>query len=66
MRHDVFQVLRGKFESSLKQLEAGEDRLQICRDLCAQLIGSKHPQTSRIREKVQKLRYVQAFLFLFS
>ncbi|XP_056867453.1 spectrin beta chain, non-erythrocytic 5 isoform X2 [Takifugu flavidus] len=49
------QVLRGKFESSLKQLEVGEGRLQICRDLCAQLIGSKHPQTSRIREKVQKL-----------
>lgn len=66
MRYDVFQVLRGRFESSLKQLEVGEGRLQICRDLSAQLIGGNHPQASRIREKVQKLRCLQAFVFLIS
>lgn len=59
MRADVFQVLLGKFESSLKQLEVGEGRLQTCRDLCAQLIDSNHPQTSLIREKVQKLRCIR-------
>ncbi|XP_041668259.1 spectrin beta chain, non-erythrocytic 5 [Cheilinus undulatus] len=49
------QLLRGKFEGFLKQLEVGEDRLQNCSDLAAQLIRSKHPQSAAIRETQQQL-----------
>ncbi|XP_076605262.1 spectrin beta chain, non-erythrocytic 5 [Chaetodon auriga] len=49
------QLLRGKFEGFLKQLEVGEERLQSCSDLAAGLIGSKHPQSSEIRETLQEL-----------
>ncbi|CAJ1074861.1 spectrin beta chain%2C non-erythrocytic 5 [Xyrichtys novacula] len=49
------QLLRGKFEGFLKQLEVGEDRLQSCGDLAAQLIHNKHPQSSAVRESLQQL-----------
>ncbi|XP_069573815.1 spectrin beta chain, non-erythrocytic 5 [Brachyistius frenatus] len=49
------QLLRGKFEGFLKQLEVGEDRLQSCSDLAARLIRNKHPQRSAVREILQQL-----------
>ncbi|KAM9354795.1 spectrin beta chain, non-erythrocytic 5 [Pholidichthys leucotaenia] len=49
------QLLRGKFEGFLKQLEVGEERLQSCKDLAARLIRTKHPQTSTVRETLQEL-----------
>lgn len=52
----MVQLLRGKFEGFLKQLEVGEERLQSCNDLAARLIRNKHPQTSAIKETLQQLR----------
>ncbi|XP_030614955.1 spectrin beta chain, non-erythrocytic 5 [Archocentrus centrarchus] len=49
------QLLRGKFEGFLKQLEVGEERLQSCSDLAALLIRKKHPQSSAIKETLQQL-----------
>ncbi|XP_027134554.1 spectrin beta chain, non-erythrocytic 5 [Larimichthys crocea] len=49
------QLLRGKFEGFLKQLEVGEERLQSCNDLAARLIRNKHPQSSAVRETLQEL-----------
>nr|XP_046269773.1 spectrin beta chain, non-erythrocytic 5 [Scatophagus argus] len=49
------QLLRGKFEGFLKQLEVGQERLQSCGDLAARLIGSKHPQSSAVRDTLQQL-----------
>ncbi|KAM9341571.1 spectrin beta chain, non-erythrocytic 5 [Symphorus nematophorus] len=49
------QLLRGKFEGFLKQLEVGEERLQSCSDLAARLIRNKHPQSSAVRETLQQL-----------
>ncbi|XP_068195162.1 spectrin beta chain, non-erythrocytic 5 isoform X2 [Antennarius striatus] len=49
------QLLRGKFEGFLKQLEVGEEGLQSCSDLAARLIGGKHPKSSAIREVLQEL-----------
>ncbi|CAK6979040.1 spectrin beta chain%2C non-erythrocytic 5 [Scomber scombrus] len=49
------QLLRGKFEGFLKQLEVGEERLQSCSDLAARLIRNKHPQTSAVRDSLQQL-----------
>ncbi|XP_047467733.1 spectrin beta chain, non-erythrocytic 5 [Mugil cephalus] len=49
------QLLRGKFEGFLKQLEVGEERLQSCNDAAARLIRNKHPQTSTIRDIQQQL-----------
>ncbi|XP_022067652.2 spectrin beta chain, non-erythrocytic 5 isoform X2 [Acanthochromis polyacanthus] len=50
------QLLRGKFEGFLKQLEVGEDRLQACSDSAARLIRSKHPQSSAVKDALQQLR----------
>lgn len=52
----MLQLLREKFEGFLKQLEVGEERLQSCSDVAAQLIRSKHPQISAVREILQQLR----------
>ncbi|XP_029317025.1 LOW QUALITY PROTEIN: spectrin beta chain, non-erythrocytic 5 [Cottoperca gobio] len=49
------QLLRGKFEGFLKQLEVGEERLQSCSELAARLIHNKHPQSSAVRETLQQL-----------
>ncbi|XP_028422093.1 spectrin beta chain, non-erythrocytic 5 [Perca flavescens] len=49
------QLLRGKFEGFLKQLEVGEERLQSCSELAARLIRQKHPQRSAARETLQQL-----------
>ncbi|XP_056249803.1 spectrin beta chain, non-erythrocytic 5 [Seriola aureovittata] len=49
------QLLRGKFEGFLKQLEVGEERLQSCSDVAARLIRSKHPQSAAVRETLQQL-----------
>ncbi|XP_035850836.1 spectrin beta chain, non-erythrocytic 5 [Sander lucioperca] len=49
------QLLRGKFEGFLKQLEVGEERLQSCSELAARLIRNKHPQRSAVRETLQQL-----------
>ncbi|XP_035529504.1 spectrin beta chain, non-erythrocytic 5 [Morone saxatilis] len=49
------QLLRGKFEGFLKQLEVGEERLQSCSELADGLIHSKHPQSSAVRETLQQL-----------
>ncbi|TNN47599.1 Spectrin beta chain, non-erythrocytic 5 [Liparis tanakae] len=49
------QVLRGKFEGFLTQLEAGEERLQSCSGLAAPLIRNKHLQSSAVREMLQQL-----------
>ncbi|XP_067469592.1 spectrin beta chain, non-erythrocytic 5 isoform X2 [Thunnus thynnus] len=49
------QLLRGKFEGFLKQLEVGEERLQSCSDLAARLIRKKHPQSSAVRDVLQEL-----------
>ncbi|XP_028251320.1 spectrin beta chain, non-erythrocytic 5 [Parambassis ranga] len=49
------QLLRGKFEGFLKQLEVGEERLQSCSDLAARLIRDKHQQSSAIRKTQQQL-----------
>ncbi|XP_020497621.2 spectrin beta chain, non-erythrocytic 5 [Labrus bergylta] len=49
------QLLRGKFEGFLKQLEVGEDRLQSCSDLAAGLIPNKHPQSAAVRETLLQL-----------
>ncbi|KAI4798393.1 hypothetical protein KUCAC02_022079, partial [Chaenocephalus aceratus] len=51
------QLLRGKFEGFLKQLEVGEEALQSCSDLAAGLILSKHPQSAVVRDAQQQLRY---------
>lgn len=56
----MFQLLRGKFEGFLKQLEVGEERLHVCGDLAAELNRNKHPQSSAIRETLQGLRYTQS------
>ncbi|XP_026156546.1 spectrin beta chain, non-erythrocytic 5 isoform X2 [Mastacembelus armatus] len=50
------QLLRGKFEGFLKQLEVGEERLQSCSDVAARLICNKHPQSSVVRDRLQQLR----------
>ncbi|XP_008275361.1 spectrin beta chain, non-erythrocytic 5 [Stegastes partitus] len=50
------QLLRGKFEGFLKQLEVGEDRLQSCSDSAARLIRDKHPQSSAVKDTLQQLR----------
>ncbi|XP_078145742.1 spectrin beta chain, non-erythrocytic 5 [Centroberyx gerrardi] len=49
------QLLRGKFEGFLKQLQVGEERLQSCRELADRLIHSKHPESSAVRETLQQL-----------
>ncbi|XP_029350237.1 spectrin beta chain, non-erythrocytic 5 [Echeneis naucrates] len=49
------QLLRGKFEGFLKQLEVGEERLQSCSDMAARLIRSKHPQITAVRETLHQL-----------
>ncbi|XP_040917192.1 spectrin beta chain, non-erythrocytic 2 [Toxotes jaculatrix] len=49
------QLLRGKFEGFLKQLEVGEERLQSCCDAAARLTRSKHPQSTAVRETLQQL-----------
>ncbi|XP_067336707.1 spectrin beta chain, non-erythrocytic 5 isoform X2 [Channa argus] len=49
------QLLCGKFEGFLKQLEVGEERLQSCNDVAARLIRSKHPQSSAVRDRLQQL-----------
>ncbi|XP_030248101.1 spectrin beta chain, non-erythrocytic 5 [Sparus aurata] len=49
------QLLRGKFEGFLKQLEVGEERLQSCSELVARLVRNKHPQSSAVRETLQLL-----------
>ncbi|XP_068593345.1 spectrin beta chain, non-erythrocytic 5 [Cebidichthys violaceus] len=49
------QLLRGKFEGFLKQLEVGEERLQSCRDVSAGLILNKHPQSPEVRDTLQQL-----------
>uniref|UniRef100_A0A4W6DIZ9 Spectrin beta, non-erythrocytic 5 n=1 Tax=Lates calcarifer TaxID=8187 RepID=A0A4W6DIZ9_LATCA len=49
------QLLRGKFEGFLKQLEVGEERLQSCSNVAAQLIRNKHPQSTAVREILQQL-----------
>ncbi|XP_034432002.1 spectrin beta chain, non-erythrocytic 1 [Hippoglossus hippoglossus] len=49
------QLLRGKFEGFLKQLEVGEERLQSCNDAAARLIRSKHPQSADVRGALQQL-----------
>uniref|UniRef100_I3J096 Spectrin, beta, non-erythrocytic 5 n=1 Tax=Oreochromis niloticus TaxID=8128 RepID=I3J096_ORENI len=49
------QLVRGKFESFLKKLEVGEERLQNCRNLAVQLIHNKHPQSSAIKDTLQQL-----------
>lgn len=53
----LFQLLRGKFEGFLKQLEVGEERLQSCSELAARLVRNKHPQSSAVRETLQLLGY---------
>ncbi|KAM7403778.1 hypothetical protein PAMA_004285 [Pampus argenteus] len=50
------QLLCGKFEGFLKQLEVGEERLQSCSDLAARLIRTKHPQSSIVKDALQELR----------
>lgn len=59
----LFQLLRGKFEGFLKQLEVGEERLQSCSDLAARLVRNKHPQSSAVRETLQLLRYDVLVIF---
>lgn len=54
----MLQLLRGKFEGFLKQLEVGEERLQSCSDLAARLIRDKHQQSSAIRKTQQQLKYI--------
>ncbi|XP_039992754.1 spectrin beta chain, non-erythrocytic 5 isoform X2 [Xiphias gladius] len=49
------QLLRGKFEGFLKQLEVGEERLQSCSDVAAPLIHNKHPQSAAVRETLLEL-----------
>ncbi|XP_071354370.1 spectrin beta chain, non-erythrocytic 5 [Trachinotus anak] len=49
------QLLRGKFEGFLKQLEVGEERLQSCSDVAARLICNKHPQSAAVRDTLQQL-----------
>lgn len=58
----IFQLLCGKFEGFLKQLEGGEERLQSCGSLAAQLLSCKHPQSSAVRETLQQLRSVLVVL----
>uniref|UniRef100_A0A3Q1IVH4 Calponin-homology (CH) domain-containing protein n=1 Tax=Anabas testudineus TaxID=64144 RepID=A0A3Q1IVH4_ANATE len=53
------QLLRGKFEGFLKQLEVGEERFQSCSDVAARLIRSKHPQSSAVRDTLEQLGYLQ-------
>lgn len=60
----MFQLLRGKFEGFLRQLEVGEERLQSCSDVAARLIRSKHPQSSAVRETLQQLRYLHSKMLL--
>ncbi|AWP15961.1 putative spectrin beta chain non-erythrocytic 5 [Scophthalmus maximus] len=49
------QLLRGKFEGFLKQLEVGEERLQSCGDAATRLLRSKHPQSAAVRAALQEL-----------
>ncbi|XP_062252883.1 spectrin beta chain, non-erythrocytic 5 [Platichthys flesus] len=49
------QLLRGKFDGFLKQLEVGGERLQSCSDSAARLIQSKHPQSADLREALRQL-----------
>ncbi|XP_068608001.1 spectrin beta chain, non-erythrocytic 5 [Brachionichthys hirsutus] len=49
------QLLCGKFDGFLKQLEVGEERLQSCSDLAARLIRGKHPKSPAVREIQQEL-----------
>ncbi|XP_029982912.1 spectrin beta chain, non-erythrocytic 5 [Sphaeramia orbicularis] len=50
------QLLQGKFEGFLKQLEVGEERLQSCNDLATKLVRKKHPQSSAVKDTMQQLR----------
>ncbi|XP_076022140.1 spectrin beta chain, non-erythrocytic 5 [Genypterus blacodes] len=53
--YQQIQLLRGKFEGFLKQLQVGEDRLRCCNDLAERLMSNKHPQSSVVRETLQQL-----------
>lgn len=57
----TFQLLRGKFEGFLRQLEVGEERMQSCSDVAARLIRSKHPQSAAVRDTLQQLRYLHSY-----
>lgn len=48
----------------MKQLEVGEERMQSCSDAAAQLISSKNPQSSEVRETLHQLRYAESVLTL--
>ncbi|XP_029899947.1 spectrin beta chain, non-erythrocytic 5 isoform X2 [Myripristis murdjan] len=49
------QLLRGKFDGFVKQLDVGEERLQSCSDVANRLIHNKHPQSPAVRESLQQL-----------
>lgn len=36
--------------------------MQSCSDVAAQLISSKNPQSSEVRETLQQLRYAEIFM----
>lgn len=57
----ILQLLKGKFEGFLKQLEVGEERLQSCNDLTAKLLRKKHPQSSAVRDIMHQLRYTHMY-----
>ncbi|TRY84982.1 hypothetical protein DNTS_028857 [Danionella cerebrum] len=47
--------LCGRFEVFLKQLEVGVERMQTCEDLADKLIKSNHPESSFVRETLNRL-----------
>ncbi|KAL6106061.1 sptbn5 [Pungitius sinensis] len=53
--HQHVQMLQGKFEGFLQQLEVGEERQQSCRDVAAPLLHKKHPQSSEVRDTLRQL-----------
>ncbi|KAM8913952.1 spectrin beta chain, non-erythrocytic 5 isoform 3-T3 [Spinachia spinachia] len=53
--HQHVQMLRGKFEGFLQQLEVGEERQQSCRDAAAPLLHKKLPESSEVTETLQQL-----------
>ncbi|KAK0154564.1 Spectrin beta chain, non-erythrocytic 5 [Merluccius polli] len=49
------QMLCGRFEDFLKQLEAGGERLEVCMQLADRLTDARHPQTSGVRRTQKQL-----------
>jgi len=52
----LLQLLCGRFEDFLRQVEVGGERLEACLKLAERLMESRHAHSSRIRRTHTQLR----------